>query len=550
LRLQSVNPDFRAQLQAPLRAAYDLKIELLRAAHDAALAAGHESQAAAFALRAFAAADSSRARSFADVAAQRYSPALRQALAPELRRREEIYRELAARRYALDSLSDVSTRSSRARYLINDIAELERQADTVNTAIAARTSRPMGREPRGRRGSVPSIPAETALVSFWLGSESAYAWVVLPGQIHWARLASPVSIAERATAFHDSLSRLVDRSREQRLADSARLSELVLKPLEPWLAGVRQWVVVPDGALDYVPFAALRLSTKSGSFVVEDHDVALTPAVWRLETREAPPRVREQRALLLVADPVYQTDDPRMSAFRKTAPPPAAAVAGPLDPRAYQRLAYTAEEAATIRREFPAAEVDQLIGLDATRERLLSEDWSRYRFIHIAAHGVVDARVPELSALMLGSYDARGEVVDSAVRVSDLALQTLRAQVAVFSACDTALGKEVASEGLVGIGSTVLARGARAVVTSLWAVPDETSARLMTDFYRHLVRDQMGAPAALGAAMRTVASPDWAVDPALWAAFQVSVVALDRGVANRADARVAARQEPRGELSR
>src|SRR5205823_14244331 len=139
-----------------------------------------------------------------------------------------------------------------------------------------------------------------------------------------------------------------------------------------------------------------------------------------------------------------------------------------------------------------------------------------------------------------GSSDAGGHVGEVAVRVSDLSLQTLEADVAVFSACDTALGKEVPSEGLIGISSTVLARGARAVVASLWPVSDEIGARLMTEFYRHLLRDSMSPAAALGAAMRSVVSSG-AADPALWAAYQVSVVALGpgppaRGVASRGPA--------------
>jgi hypothetical protein len=99
----------------------------------------------------------------------------------------------------------------------------------------------------------------------------------------------------------------------------------------------------------------------------------------------------------------------------------------------------------------------------------------------------------------------------------------------VFSACDTAFGRNTASEGLVGIGSTVLARGARAVVASLWPVADEVGARLMTEFYRHLLRDSMSAPAALAAAMRTVESREGVADPALWASFQVSIVTLGSG---------------------
>ena len=111
------------------------------------------------------------------------------------------------------------------------------------------------------------------------------------------------------------------------------------------------------------------------------------------------------------------------------------------------------------------------------------------------------------------------------MRVADLSLQTLSADVVVLSGCETALGKEVRSEGLVGLGSTMLARGARAVVASLWTVPDETGARLMTEFYLYLLEDSLSPERALGAAMRSVLR-DRSADPALWAAFQVSVGAL------------------------
>ena len=101
MRLQSANPELRAQLQTPLRPAYDLKLELLRARYEQAIAAGRERQAEALATAAFVTADASRAHTFADVAAQKYPPAVRGALAGELRRREELYRELAARQKRL-----------------------------------------------------------------------------------------------------------------------------------------------------------------------------------------------------------------------------------------------------------------------------------------------------------------------------------------------------------------------------------------------------------------------------------------------------------------
>jgi CHAT domain-containing protein len=52
----------------------------------------------------------------------------------------------------------------------------------------------------------------------------------------------------------------------------------------------------------------------------------------------------------------------------------------------------------------------------------------------------------------------------------------------------------------------------------------------MTELYRQMLRDSMSAPAGLGAAMRSVLSRNASADPALWAAFQVSVVVLGPGL--------------------
>ncbi|HTL19673.1 MAG TPA: CHAT domain-containing tetratricopeptide repeat protein [Steroidobacteraceae bacterium] len=530
VRLQSANPELRAQLQAPLRPAYDLKLDLLREKYEHVLAAGRAAEANALAAAAFATADAARARSFADVAAQRYSPVLRRTLVSEFRRREELYRELAARRFALDvRLERSGADDPRVRHLVADIAELRRQVDTVNTVIAKDSLAHGATVPTGHERTVPALAAGTVLVSYWLGSESAYAWAVVPGEMHWVRLASPRVISDQAAAFHRSLRRLVDVPVEGRLQAASTLSGTIIGPLEPWLSPARNWVVIPDGALDYVPFTAL-LTANAGAqaFIVLHHDVAITPAAWMLDTPLRRPRLSDRGKILLVADPVYQADDPRLAALRHSSAAAQTSPARAPDPahREYSRLRFSGEEAASIAAQFPSGEIDELTGVDATRERLLALDWSQYRFIHIATHGIVDAQVPELSSLMLGSYDARGEVADRAVRVADVSLQTLTAEVAVLSACETALGTEVRSEGLVGMSSTMLARGARAVVASLWPVPDEVSAHLMTEFYRHMLREMMGPEAALATAMRSTISREASADPALWAAFQVSVATL------------------------
>jgi CHAT domain-containing protein len=535
VRLQTANPELRAQLQTPLRPAYELKLDLMRERYEHALAVGQQREANALAAAAFETADAARAHTLADVAAQKYPPAVRRSLAPEFRSRQELYSELAARRFALDTRLDRSgSADPRTQHLIADISELEREVDTVNTTIAARTMSPSPRTRSKRDGmNLLTLPPDTALVSYWLGSEVAYAWVIRRGEVHWARLPSPADIGTQAMAFHDSVTSLVDDDLHKRwLQDSLVLYTMVIRPLEPWLSDTDRWLIVPDGALDYVPFAALQARDSASSFVVLTHDIAYTPAAWRLDTSGTWEGPHARRSLLLVADPVYQANDPRYRSPQKSqkpGPPPQSATesAPGATHDEYQRLPFTGQEAAQIARQFAPADVDEFIGLDATRERVLSLDWSAYRFIHIATHGVVDAQVPQLSALILGSYDAGGKVADDAVRVADLSLQTLAADVVVLSACETALGKDVRSEGLVGLSSTMLARGARAVVASLWRVPDdEIGSRLMTDFYQHLLQDSLPPERALGAAMRSVVLRDRSADPARWAAFQVSVAAL------------------------
>jgi CHAT domain-containing protein/tetratricopeptide (TPR) repeat protein len=525
VRVQSSNPELRSELQAPLRAGYDLKIELLREEYEAAAASGHAAQSARLAAAAFVTADAARAHSLAEVAAERYPPAVQRELAPGLQRREALYRELASRRFVLEGrLERAGAEDAAVRKLITDIAEFERQIDMINTDIALHTL-PEGSGQPDTTARLPRLPADTALITYWLGAVSAYAWVVEPQGLAWKRLPSSQSIGVSAAGLHQSLARLIDMPKERRLEAARALYALIVEPLGPSLANARHWIVVPDGALDYVPFAALR---GADGYIVAQHDVALTPAVWMLQRRETLANAPRGSALLLVADPVYQRTDPRLVALThgQLKPIATAAAARPA-PDDYPRLAFAQREAAGVRAQFPQGDVDELTGLSATRKRFLALDLSRYRYIHVATHGIVDAQVPQLSALILGSYDASGDAVDGAVRVADLSLLHLTADVAVFSACDTALGKQVPSEGLVGISSTVLARGARAVVASLWPVSDEMSAELMTEFYRHLVHDSMSAPQALGNAMQTVLRRDGSADPSLWAAYQTYIAALN-----------------------
>jgi CHAT domain-containing protein len=227
--------------------------------------------------------------------------------------------------------------------------------------------------------------------------------------------------------------------------------------------------------------------------------------------------------MLLLADPVYGRDDTRFQGqLNAMTRPPSKGTRDADSGTPLPRLAGTAREAALIASLLPPGQVDRLEGFAASKERFLQSHPERYRYIHIASHATVNAEVPELSALLLSSYAADGRPVDGRVLGADIMSLQLNADLVVLSACDTALGKNVAGEGLMGLRYVALARGARSVVSSLWEVPDTAAANLMDGFYRSLVRSKAPVDVALGQAMRGMIARGW-TDLALWAAFTATV---------------------------
>ena len=154
----------------------------------------------------------------------------------------------------------------------------------------------------------------------------------------------------------------------------------------------------------------------------------------------------------------------------------------------------------------------------------LARELEGYRFIHIASHGITDSEIPQISALILGGWDRNGRVTDQYVRAGDLMARTFDAEVVVLSACDTALGREFAGEGLIGLRYAALARGARSVVGSLWPVSDAMGADLMTDMYRYITAAEgQRVQVALASAIRSALVRAPSLDPALWGPFAVYV---------------------------
>jgi CHAT domain-containing protein len=514
IRVSSNNPALRASLWKPLRPAFTFTLAL----HARAGSCG--SAVPADPLAALAIAERSRGRALEDfrrtLASE--STAQRQGNA----RRRELFQQLAARRQQVETLSATNAQTdSRLRILREDIAKLRREIDLAGGQAALARGRAENLLPT-LRASVAAIPEGTAVVEYWLGEDEAFAWLMTAGRVQLVDLGSAARVESAARAMHDAMQSWTATGAATRIDASRTLHRLIVEPLPAEFARAHTAYFIPDGALHAVPFAALSSrSDAQPRFLVDSHDVAVAPAFLDIGEDRAPLALSRTSSALIVADPVYTTSDPRLGTL--------VAVAGGrenLGPtlrgaRTWSRLPATAREAKSIQNLLVPGSVQTMSGLDASRDSLLARNLEGYDILHFAVHAVADAEAPQLSALILSTYDANGNPRIGEVFAGDLLDKRIDADLVVLSGCETALGHASVGEGLLGMRYAAHAAGARTVIASLWPVLDAAGARLMDEFYDGVIRKQQTPVAALSRAMRN-ARATWP-DPALWGAFDVSI---------------------------
>jgi len=141
------------------------------------------------------------------------------------------------------------------------------------------------------------------------------------------------------------------------------------------------------------------------------------------------------------------------------------------------------------------------------------------QIVHFAAHGFLDSEHPELSAIVLSMTDRNGEKTNGLMPLPDIYSLNLSADLIVLSACQTALGKDIKGEGLVGLTHSFISADAKSVVASLWKVDDRATAALMSNFYEGMLQKGMTPAAALRAAkLKMMRETQWSA-PYYWAGF-------------------------------
>jgi CHAT domain-containing protein len=171
----------------------------------------------------------------------------------------------------------------------------------------------------------------------------------------------------------------------------------------------------------------------------------------------------------------------------------------------------------------PAARRRVLRGFDATPAALRRTRINDYAVLHFSTHAIVDHDIPEMSRIALSLVDDSGRPVDGYLRPYEISQWKLEGCLVVLAACETAQGKQVMGEGVLGLSSSLLHAGASQLIAAVAAIDDEASARFFDHVYQYMLGSRpVSAARALALARRDIArNPRWS-DPYYWAAFELT----------------------------
>ena len=345
--------------------------------------------------------------------------------------------------------------------------------------------------------------------------------------VRWLPL-KPDEAAGKVERFRTALQERGDKAG----TEAQGLYRDLITPVESMLAGAKELLIVADGALHLIPFAALQ--GKDGHALGERFAVSMAPSVTMALSRPTEP------AGLTSAGKAVVFAAPDTGAVSLPASHPEIGGPGGLGGRGYyipirgsyipirgdggESSAFTLmagmplpgakAEGDAVAAQFPGALL--VTGKEATKERLW-QDGAGADVLHVATHGYADPEVPEFSGLLLaGAGEKRYDVLTA----QEVYLWNLKARLVTLSACQTGLGREVEGEGVLGLTRAFLYAGAGSVVCSLWPVSDESTAKLMREFYG---RWSKGATAeqALQGAQAVLQKEGATKHPFYWAGFVV-----------------------------
>jgi CHAT domain-containing protein len=399
--------------------------------------------------------------------------------------------------------------------------------------LALYTAQPMAELP-ARLDAVesyraPPLPATDVFIRYFVQENVSFGVVLAGREIEYfdiPRRSQVLASLDNALAVLQSPSHR--GSKHAPLSDLAKLLPLKFLARHP---GATRLVIVPDDAVQRVPFAAIDLAPGSQPYapLVSRFEIVRTKSASRYYAPEQNSR-RAADATLAAAD-IVVFGNPRLGA------PPAQGLKlrkapGPSWNDRLPTLPNTQKEAASIARAFSSRTVKTYLDLDATNDVLLSPGVRAAPVLHIATHGYFSAATPDIVGLATSPTRSEGRSQGGFLGLTELFTAPFASRLVVISGCETMRGRDYSGWGVQSLADGFLTQGAGSVLGTLWSISDDATAELMDAFYRELFRSDGNSSFALRAAQRELLASERFAHPYYWAGMvlESANIGVDRRV--------------------
>lgn len=314
------------------------------------------------------------------------------------------------------------------------------------------------------------------LVAYTRTGSALFALVIGPDTARAIRLdasdlAGKVNALNAAIAARDPVSYI---------AAARQLDAVIRAPLEPYL-GHDELLIIPDGELHLVNFETLITGPVQGAdfreqLLIQRHAVAyLLSATTAIQFADLA-RDRSTGTLALAPGFTEEMKKAYLAQVHDTAR---------VD-KHFLELVRQPFAMRTAERLGSVLDARVMLGADAS-ERGFRGSARQYGILHLGTHAELNESAPMYSRLVL-SKDGEGRDPDGdgylyAYEIYEL---DLRAELAVLTACETGIGRNVEGEGVRSLGYGFAYAGCPSMVTSLWSIDEKVSSEIIADFYRLL----------------------------------------------------------------
>jgi CHAT domain-containing protein len=454
---------------------------------------------------------------------------MRSTLQSEEQKASFMARERFAFEYVINMLSDFYEKDKTKGYDIKAFQYAERSKSRVLlellTESAANLNKRNGQKSEALKNPQPVSFEEAqavctdknmVILEYSVGDSSSCLWVITRSAHQLYKLPGIKALQEQIESFRFSLLN-PDRSNYDFFTKGGySLYQELLQPAEPYFTKKCKLIIIPDGILNYLPFEVLltdnkgigaKVSYGNLPYLVKKYPVSYAQSASVLKSLLAERKKDKEiypgdKKLIAFGDPVYENENDSSHASAK----------------AYKRLEYSAKEIENIASFFKKGNVEIYLRDDATEENVKREgELKKFNYIHFATHGIIDESKPDFSSLVLTRNNNSEE--DGFLRASEIFNLNLNADLVVLSACQTGLGKLIRGEGMVGLTRAFMYAGTPTLMVSLWSVSDISTATLMGEFYRNLVKEKLSKTDALRKAQLSMLGNEKFAHPFYWAPF-------------------------------